>query len=130
MKKIILFMCMGLLLSCSSDDDNSSASIEKLNASWDMIQFLDMNDGIPALGGGTVTWTFNTSQKKLSVVNNGDPAFYLLKTGSYNIKISGNILNIIQPEFNTELKYSFTKKQLILEMVDLPDGPKIKFNKI
>lgn len=123
-------MCLGLLLSCSSDDNNSSASIKKLNASWDMIQFLDMNDGIPALGGGTVVWTFNTSQKKLAVVNNGDPAFYLLKTGSYDIKISGNILTIIQPEFSTELKYSFTEKQLILEMVDLPDGPKIKFNKI
>lgn len=123
-------MCLGLLLSCSSDDDNSSSSIKKLNASWDMIQFLDMNDGIPALGGGTVVWTFNTSQKKLAVVNNGDPAFYLLKTGSYDIKISGNILTIIQPKFNSELKYSFTEKQLILEMVDLPDGPKIKFNKI
>lgn len=130
MKKIILFMCLGLLLSCSSDDDNSSASIEKLNASWDMIQFLDMNDGIPALGGGTVVWTFSTSQKKLAVVNNGDPAFYLLKTGSYDIKISGNILTIIQPKFNTELKYSFTEKQLIFDMIDLPDGPKIKFNKI
>ncbi len=123
-------MCLGLLLSCSSDDDNSSASIKKLNASWDMIQFLDMNDGMPALGGGTVVWTFNTSQKKLAVVNNGDPAFYLLKTGSYDIKISGNILTIIQPKFNSELKYSFTEKELILEMVDLPDGPKIKFNKI
>lgn len=123
-------MCLGLLLSCSSDDDNSSASIKKLNASWDMIQFLDMNDGVPALGGGTVVWTFNTSQKKLAVVNNGDSAFYLLKTGSYDIKISGNILTIIQSKFNTELKYSFTEKELILEMVDLPDGPKIKFNKI
>lgn len=123
-------MCLGLLLSCSSDDDNSSVSIKKLNASWDMIQFLDMNDGMPALGGGTVVWTFNTSQKKLAVVNNGDPAFYLLKTGNYDIKISGNILTIIQPEFSTELKYSFTEKELILEMVDLPDGPKIKFNKI
>lgn len=123
-------MCLGLLLSCSSDDDNSSAAIKKLNASWDMIQFLDMNDGMPALGGGTVVWTFNTSQKKLAVVNNGDPAFYLLKTGSYDIKISGNILTIIQPKFNTELKYSFTEKQLVLDMIDLPDGPKIKFNKI
>lgn len=126
-KAIILLFCFSMLLSCSGDDDNNSST--RLNGSWSMTDYLDMA-GPPPLEDGAIVWTFNTGEKKLTVQNNADPALFILSTGTYDIKINGDRLTIILPNYNNELKYYFNGGQLILEIANIENSPLIKFDKL
>ncbi|MNK16760.1 hypothetical protein D3C87_349300 [compost metagenome] len=127
MKKMILFMCFGLLLSCSGDDDNKGNV--KLTGTWSMTTYLNMVDGPITIEDG-VFWTFDTQLKEVTVINNKDDKDYLVEAGTYNIKISGNKLTVIRPTYNTDLKFTINGNELTMESYEMIDSPIAKFKRM
>lgn len=107
LKALILTLLLGtgLLVSCSKDDTNILSQEELLNGTWNL---KNLSGGFAGLNenysGGAITWTFNSQNQTIIVVNN-EPAStsFIFESGTYNysiIEISNHkYLNIENDEY-------------------------------
>lgn len=128
MKKMILFMYLGLLLSCSGDDDNKGDT--NLTGTWSMTSYSNPDKGGPITIDNQIFWSFNTAKKELVVINNKDNNGFVLESGTYNTKISGNKLIAIRPTYNSDLKFTLSTNELTVDAYELQGAPKVKFKRM
>lgn len=125
MKKILfLFACIGLLISCS--DDNEAPGNE-IHGVWTVSQYIADMDPPPVIEEGEIIWTIDVDNKKLKVQSENS----IMEPGKYDITVSRGFLTIHYPDHDEELKYSFEGELLVLQTAieNLMDAPVIKLKK-
>lgn len=125
MKKLIfLFACIGLLISCS--DDNEAPGHE-IHGVWTVTQYIVDTVPPPAVEEGEIVWTIDIDNKKLKVKSENS----IMESGTYDITVSNGLLTIHHPNQDDEMKYSFEDKLLVLRNADdsIADTPVIKLKR-
>ncbi|MDH7447111.1 hypothetical protein [Aquimarina sp. 2201CG14-23] len=122
MKKIILFlMFIAPLFSCDKSDDPNEQDV--LNGKWNLV-YVSCECQPVDLEVGEHIWTFDLSQNKLNVQNNVTEQLHtILETGSYEINVTQNKINILATEYD----YYFENNKLYLADHPESDGPLIEF---
>lgn len=112
MKKILfLFACIGLLISCS--DDNEAPGNE-IHGVWTVSQYIADMDPPPVIEEGEIIWTIDVDNKKLKVKSENS----VMESGKYDITVSRGFLTIHYPDHDEELKYSFEGELLVFQSAD------------
>lgn len=91
----LLIIAIGLLNSCSNDDEPSTQ--KELNGKWYLVNVWGGIDGRSIdYNKGDIIWTFDTENKTITVTNNlGDNEFYRLNTGEYEYEFMDGDDNLI-----------------------------------
>ena len=125
-KLLLLFMAMGLFISCSDDDDNTQ--VDTLNGSWTMTKYLAFAPQLPPLSDGDVIWVFNTENSTVSIYNQAAP--YFSEEGTFDYHLEGNAIFIHKDDYQLKYFYSFDNGSLKLESeLSTSDGPIMHFKK-
>lgn len=112
MKKILfLFACLGLLISCSDDNEAPGHEIHGL---WTVTEYIVAAPTSPAIEEGKILWTIDIDNKKLKVKSQSD----IMESGTYDITVARGIMTIHYPDFDEELKYSFEGELLVFQSAD------------
>lgn len=123
-KLLLLFACIGSLLSCS--DDNKPAG-QELNGKWTVTKYLSYTDPLPTVEEGDILFTLDMSNKNLTIESDGS----IITPGSYDFAIAGKILTIDRGSHKEKLKYSFDNDVLVLQTAEegLMDGAVLKLKR-
>lgn len=90
---------------------------------------------IPQLEPGDVTWQIDPATETLTVQNNVEEEYpYLLRSGTYEINLEGELFTIynLEEDFDAEYKYRFEdeKFRLLEAGLDAADGPQMVFSRV
>jgi hypothetical protein len=93
MKKLKTLFCFLLILALNSCNDKDDGTVNRLDGTWKLINIsgtiAGINENYPE---GAINWTFNTTNKTVSVVNTTSPLSPDgLATGTYSYVISQNL---------------------------------------
>ncbi|TGV04144.1 hypothetical protein [Flavivirga rizhaonensis] len=119
-KMILLFAFIGLISSCSNDDDNTNK--DTLNGTWNLIDVTCECKPVDFQKGEHV-WNFDLSNNKINVVNNPDENLQILDTGSYVFSLKEGKITILSVEYD----YYFKNGKLFLSDHPEVDGPLMEF---
>ncbi|MFC4633467.1 hypothetical protein ACFO3O_06090 [Dokdonia ponticola] len=124
--KIVYFLLfIGLLTSCSTDDEKNTAVASDLNGTWEMTSYVAFLPDLPEINSNEIKWTFDIDANQLSIVNTIEAAYpYILASGNYsNLLITANTITI------AGIEYDYTIENEILIISDDPesDGPIMRF---
>ncbi len=123
MKKETLTLILALLtilFSCNTNDDDEI--IDTLEGKWNLVDVTCACAPVDFEKGDHI-WTFDLSEKKLTVVNNKDENLQVLETGSYDFILNNNKITILTVEYD----YYFKEAKLYLADRPEADGPLIEF---
>ena len=129
-KTILLLLFAGSLFSCS-DDDNGTTVNAGLNGSWTMTEFLAFMETLPEIGTNEIIWEIDLEAEELIVTNTIEDEYpYILESGTYEIRVTGERFIIEQGEYDPEYDYHFDGDILVLDSnIDgMVDGPVMHFN--
>lgn len=127
MKKLILFLALGLMISCDKDDDNNdnndSAQINTLEGEWHLESVTCLCEPIN-LDIGEHKWNFDTDNNTLTIVNNVTEDMHtLFESGEYEYTISNSVIILNDLDYDV----TFEEDDLYLGHNVAGDGPSMKF---
>ncbi len=99
---LLLFFAT-LLTNCSTGNDNNTSALPPLGGTWKLVNvrggFVGVNDSFPP---GQITWTVNTANQTVTVVNNNNnPNMQeILDSGVYNYTLQADPNAICAQTFN------------------------------
>lgn len=96
------FLLIGILASCSSDDQENIEVTSDLNGKWEMTSYVALLPTLPEINPNEIEWTFDLNNNQLSIVNTIETAYpYILSSGDYNnIIVTTNTITIAGIEYD------------------------------
>ena len=120
MKKLLLFVSIIFIFSCSDDE-----VVETLEGKWNLVNVTCLCEPIN-LDLGEQIWNFNTANNSIIVTNNVDPLPHtLLTSGTYTYQVSGNTITLESVDY----VYKFDDGKLSLDSGIASDSPLLTFKR-
>ncbi|WP_417351505.1 hypothetical protein [Flavobacterium alkalisoli] len=105
LKLLLLLLYIPVAFSCNNDDDNNQPSNQEFTVTWKLINVSGGFGGVDHdFEEGIITWTFNSQNETIVVVNNNPADVYDgLGTGEYTYDfVPNDITTICAESFETQ----------------------------